>query len=125
MLMKFTRQMSKYTSVVLILAFVCFIINSSANGHFHKLTNGSKIFHAHPYDKQHDQNSHEKSHHHTNIEFFILELINSAVFIFSVGLVFNPSRIHLKNINTFSYWIIPEKEWSPVFNKRAPPFSNL
>ncbi len=123
--MKLARQMSKNIGIVLILAFVCFIINSSANGHFHQLTNGSKIFHAHPYDKQHDKNSPEKSHHHTNFEFFILELITSSVFLFSVGLIINPGRIDLKKLNIFSNWIFPEKEWFPVFNERAPPYFHL
>jgi len=70
--MNLTWQIRKYLVVVILPALVCLIINSSANGHYHKLINGSTIYHAHPYDKQQDNNSPEKSHHHTNLEFFIL-----------------------------------------------------
>ncbi len=119
--MNLARQMRKYLVAVLLPALVCLIINSSTNRHYHKLINGVIIYHAHPYDKQHDKNSPEKSHHHTNLEFFILGLIANSVFLFSIGLIFSPCRIHFKNINTFSNWIIPGKDFYPLFRKRAPP----
>ncbi len=121
-----SRQIRKYLIVVIIIpALVCLIINSSSNGHYHKLKNGITIYHAHPYDKQHDNNSPEKSHHHTNLEFFFLGLITNSVFLFSIGLVFSPSRTHFENIYIFSNWIIPEKDYYPLFNKRAPPSFSL
>lgn len=124
--MNIARQLGKYLVVVLFPAFVCLIINSSANRHYHILVNGSTIYHAHPYDKQHDKNFPEKSHHHTSIEFFLVGFITSSAFLLSVGLlIISLCRIHFGSIKIFSHPIKTQKNFYPFLIKRAPPLFSL
>lgn len=49
-----------------------FIANKAIFIHVHKLTDGTTIVHAHPYDKSNDSRPF-KSHHHSKAEFLIYQ----------------------------------------------------
>ena len=51
-----------------------FIANKVVFLHVHKLSDGTIIAHAHPYDKSNDSKPY-KSHHHTNAEFLFFQNI--------------------------------------------------
>lgn len=69
---------------------VMLIANKAVFLHVHKLSDGTTIVHAHPYNKSTDTEP-IKTHHHSNAEFFFfknLELLFPVLFIaFALGLL--------------------------------------
>lgn len=64
------------------------ITNQALFLHFHKLSDGTVVTHAHPYNKTQDSQP-NKTHHHSNIEFLLihnLEVLMPMVF-FAIALI--------------------------------------
>jgi len=61
-------------STLILLSLIFILINVICNGHIHRIADGRIIFHAHPYQKNSQQEP-VKSHPHTRFELYIYDLI--------------------------------------------------
>lgn len=76
------RYFRKYYSYFLLSIFpaICWLfLNNAVNRHFHQLQSGHVITHAHPYHKENTDKSPFQSHHHSDFELLILDLISNPV----------------------------------------------
>lgn len=60
---KIKNTLLKYTTLLLVAVITLLCLNQSANIHSHRLSDGTIITHAHPYNKTSDS-APLKSHHH-------------------------------------------------------------
>jgi len=124
--MNFTHLIKKYLGTILLPAMCWLFINSAINWHYHQLTYGNIISHAHPYQKQNNETSPFQSHHHSDIEYIILELICHLLFfitsLFAALSLFRPFFNRIKSIYNLSP---PVKEFYFIRNYHAPPVSSL
>lgn len=64
-----------------LLVVMCFITNATINQHFHKLSTGIVVNHAHPFDKSSSKTGTPfQEHHHDSSELVLLELISVSPF---------------------------------------------
>ncbi len=68
---KFRNKYNKTISLLLFIIFSLILMNNFFFLHSHTLSDGTVIFHAHPYHKNNHNNSGEK-HHHSRLEYVIL-----------------------------------------------------
>jgi hypothetical protein len=84
------KKLKKIIATVCCLFFVFSLFILFSNLHFHVINNGFLIFHSHPYDKSHHNNSPVKSHYHSDLEFFIYHSVATndglvlSIFIFLI-----------------------------------------
>ena len=112
----------QHFAVLLFLLTSLLIANTAFNRHSH-LYKGYAISHAHPYDKNDSNPLPVKSHHHSDAEFIILNLITNLQVITSLTIYLTAILILIREIG-----IIPEKVFIQLlpysFQKnRAPPAS--
>ncbi len=96
------------------------IANKATFMHVHKLSDGTIIVHAHPYDKSHDSKPY-KSHQHTKAEFIFfqnLEILFLVVFL-SLTLI----ALVKKEKVLFELITIPDLSYINLRKSRAPPIS--
>ncbi len=82
--MRFENMLRKTISIFVLSVFVLLILNNNFYLHNHKLSDGSIITHAHPFDKKGDTTPF-KSHHHSKAQFFILSSTSLFIFIFAIS----------------------------------------
>lgn len=70
--------MKKIIPLLLVLPMLWLFHNRMANWHFHELSNGIIIEHAHPYEKSPGTSS--ENHQHSAFEFLLLDLLFKAVY---------------------------------------------
>lgn len=72
----------------LMIGIVCMlIVNKAVFLHTHKLSDGTIIEHAHPYNKSQDSGPF-KTHHHSNAQFFFLKHLNILFPVLSLIIAF-------------------------------------
>ena len=117
-----TRRIRKIVSVVLLFSVFWFIINSVAFRHYHQLSTGNIITHAHPYQPQKSDNYPFQSHPHSNMDYIILSLICDPFFcltaIFIAVFLFFPAFKIIQSILE-KFYISREYTWSYTY--RGPP----
>lgn len=64
---------------LMILIMGIMLINRAVYTHVHVLPDGSVIAHAHPFSKN-TENNKGSSHQHSNLEIFLLEMMNVLIF---------------------------------------------
>ena len=76
------KRVTRIFFTILILgSFFLANYNVYFNGHYHKMFNGSMMFHAHPFDKQNQNNGALPVHSHSPIQFLgYSELLTSLAF---------------------------------------------
>ena len=79
------KVLHRTVAYLLIAAFTMFVVNQTLFLHTHKLSDGTIITHAHPYNKTTEQTPY-KTHHHTSVDFMMLHHLNLLFFIIS-GLI--------------------------------------
>ena len=72
------KNMKKIIPLLLVLPILWLFHNRMANWHFHELSNGIVIEHAHPYEKSPGTSS--ENHQHSAFEFLLLDLLFKAVY---------------------------------------------
>ena len=110
----------KYFAVLLILLTGLLIANSALNRHLH-LYHGQIISHAHPYHKDGSGPFPVKSHHHSDIEFLIIDQISNLLIIAGITFYLTTTLILIRVVG-----MIPQKIFFklPQFSfpdYRAPP----
>lgn len=73
------REVAKVFTAVLLVMVFCSVTNSIINQHFHKLSSGLVVKHAHPFDKTPAGNPFQ-DHHHSSSEWVIFEQISNILF---------------------------------------------
>jgi hypothetical protein len=73
------RKISQVIVPVFLVVVFCYLANSTVNQHFHKLSSGMVIEHAHPFKKE-NTGSPFQQHHHTSSELLILGQISISFF---------------------------------------------
>ena len=106
----------KFLSLLLLLTFFIYHLNSALYTHLHKLEDGTIVVHAHPYIPQDDTG---KQHNHSKEELIILEIFSHLfVFIFFILfiLILNQAR------KSFDFVFIDFRRLTASsFCNRAPP----
>ena len=69
---KFGNKYTKIISLLVLIVFLFILLNNIFFLHSHTLSDGTIIYHAHPYQKSSSDNSKEK-HHHTGLDYIILQ----------------------------------------------------
>ena len=115
------RKFSRY-GLILLFPLVCWLfINNTANRHSHQLKAGNIITHAHPYERNHTNKSPLQSHHHSDHEFFILDLISNIIVIISIPLFISYFQKLLVEIKIQHNGILPYLYNFNLQKYRAPP----
>ena len=90
--------------------------------HSHNVGNNYYIVHAHPVEKDHNNNSPVKTHHHSNTELLILFLISNIellVIFFMINILFEKLMVYIYRINKN---FIPTSFTCKLPALRGPPF---
>ncbi len=96
--MQYFRKYSKYI-LILLFPFICWLsINNTVNKHCHLLKSGYIVYHAHPYAHEKNTKSPFQSHHHSDREFFILDLISNILVILIIPFIISFFQKLLKEI---------------------------
>lgn len=104
--------------VLMILVMATLLLNKAVYIHVHVMPNGTVLTHAHPFNKTADSTQ-GKSHHHSNLEFFMFQaleilILSSAVVLILMNL---SQRIEKR-------WFIQDYHVPaliPISTGRAPP----
>jgi hypothetical protein len=106
-----------FIKYLLIVSLASVLYNNLANGHMHKLSDGKKVYHAHPYSNT--------THTHTTGQFLLLQtifdLFNTVIFaaLFSVILLTSTILYHKRGY---------KRVLNPIFQSfqnKAPPIVSL
>jgi hypothetical protein len=114
------RQITIQSVTYLMLSLVALmVVNKALFIHVHK-NNGQIITHAHPYDQTED-NSSNKTHHHTNAQYLFYGNLNTLflafflVFFLLIHVISTPCKVYFPQHYTSGY-ILPS-------NGRDPPLA--
>jgi hypothetical protein len=115
------RKISRFIIPVLLVVVFCFVSNTTLNQHYHKLSCGLVVKHAHPYEKGNIGNPFQE-HQHFTYEFYLLEQIYNIVFWIYVFVFLIASCLFTGKIIIFPLFINHKKR-DLYFLKhyRAPP----
>ena len=118
-------QIKKLKSIIagiILLLFILFNYCNFLNLHLHVLGNGYFLVHAHPYEKNQNNNSPVQTHQHSNLEFLILNLftiIEFIIILLGINILFEKLIIYFKR---FEESIIPVTSFYAFPALRGPPF---
>ena len=119
--MQFIRRYRKFILIILFPAICWLFINNHINRHSHQLKSGYIIYHAHPYEKDNTGKLPFQSHHHSNNELFILDLISNVLFVLAILFSLNVFKKLIREIKILSRHISPCLETYTSQNYRGPP----
>lgn len=77
--LSYIRKMARIIIPVFLIVVICFLTNATINQHFHKLSSGLVVKHAHPFDRE-NTGSPFQEHHHSSSELLLLEFMSTTVF---------------------------------------------
>jgi hypothetical protein len=124
---KLAGHMKKQLSFILIVFTLALFFNNAVNWHYHQLPNGIVIEHAHPYQKSSSAaGSPLETHHHSDIEYLILDLIFGSGLI--IVLAFSGLKVFLQFRNRLVFsepLAIPIQKPSLSPPLRGPPFISI
>lgn len=116
---RYTEKMVHFASFLLIFAIMASVANRVVFLHTHQLWNGTKVVHAHPYNKTQDSNP-IKTHSHDKSDYLFYQ--NLSLLFFIVAVLFLEFSISKKiAFNTFLQSEI-HFEYDLATVPRAPPF---
>ncbi len=114
------NNIKKTISTVFIILALFSIYNFTFNGHYHKLSDGTVVYHYHPYNS--DSKVPIKTHSHSQLDLLIISMFNANYVILTIIFTFMLSRYRLKSqyfINKVSH-ILNNILIFP-YSLRAPP----
>ena len=115
------RKSAKFIIPVLLVSIICFFSNLALNQHFHKLSSGEVVKHAHPFKKGNAGNPFQE-HNHTAAEMVMLEQIsNNFINIHSAIKMPAPPWTAIEDLKPQLIASIRNSEHSLLNNYRAPP----
>ena len=119
--------MKKHLSFILIIFTLALFFNNAVNWHYHQLPNGIVIEHAHPYEKPSSSAGYPvENHHHSDIEYLILDLIFASGLIIILAFVGLELFLHFrKRLVVRELPAIPIHKHSLSPPLRGPPSISL
>lgn len=95
--------------------------NVSVNGHYHKMADGSIIFHSHPYNTSDTGNG--NSHHHSKKDIAFLALLSGGSFTNNIINISVSCNSYSETEYLTSYTnLLEEKIINSTNSERAPPY---
>ncbi len=119
--MRYLHKYRKYFLIALFPAICWLFINNSINRHFHQLQSGQIITHAHPYQKEKSDSSPFQSHHHSDFELLILDLVSNLVVIIIAAAPVGIFHLLIKEIKIRAAKIFAYSEPYNIQKYRGPP----
>jgi len=115
------RKTARVIIPVFLVVVICFLTNTTINRHFHKLSSGFVITHAHPLEKG-NYGKPFQDHNHTSSELIILEHISNSVFWIYLFIMFLAPLLFIYAILNFPLFItFKNPDLYFIKNYRAPP----
>ena len=118
--MVFSGHTFKRTLTILLIACnVALMINRALYTHIHIFSDGSVVTHAHPFSR-HSEGHPSSSHHHSNLELFLLSQLNILILTVSAGFLlmqFVPCQYVGVPARNLYYLVVV-----PISQGRAPPY---
>jgi len=116
------RKIIQIIIPVLLVIVFCYVTNATINQHYHKLSSGLILNHAHPYQNNEDAGNPFKKHSHSSSEFILLDQISTTVFWIYLFVLFLTPLLFTFEIKT-SPLVITFKKIYLYFlrNYHAPP----
>jgi len=81
------RKISGTVIPIFLLVVLCSLANATANQHFHRLSTGITVKHAHPFDRGQEGTPFQE-HHHTSSELLILDQISNPALLLGLFFIF-------------------------------------
>ncbi|MBN2864282.1 MAG: hypothetical protein JXN62_14030 [Bacteroidales bacterium] len=115
------RKISRILIPLFLLVVVCFLTNTTLNQHYHKLSSGLVIKHAHPFNKENAGQPFQE-HQHSSSELILLDQASHIFFriylfiIFLIALVATHEIINSKVVLSYR-----NRDFYFLNNYHAPP----
>ncbi|MBL7113747.1 MAG: hypothetical protein ISS19_17540 [Bacteroidales bacterium] len=119
--MRFRRILSKSQLLLLMPAVMWLFTNALINTHYHYLSDGQVISHAHPYNKTTNQGSPFKSHQHSKTQLIFLSIIDKSDVVIAGFIILGLLSAGISQINIFPPSETPVKVCYQVHHYRGPP----
>lgn len=120
--MLFIKKTGQKIVPVLLAILLCYAANITINQHYHQLSSGLRLLHAHPFHNNTNNVDPFQNHNHSSSELILLEQISTSVFLIGLFFLFLTSLLLISEFTTFPY--IPGFK-NPVLyflkNYHAPP----
>ncbi|OFY66853.1 MAG: hypothetical protein A2Y71_11605 [Bacteroidetes bacterium RBG_13_42_15] len=119
--MLLVRNIARIIVPVLLAVTLCFLTNTTINQHFHRLSSGIVVKHAHPFDKENTGKPFQE-HQHSSSELVLLDQMYNTVFwIYLFILFLIPLLVENEIINFPLVSIFKNPDLYFLRNYRAPP----
>lgn len=117
----YIRKKARIIIPIFLVIVICFLTNTTINQHFHKLSSGLIVKHAHPFNRGNTGKPFQE-HHHSSSELILLDQISNTVFRIYLYLLFFAPLLLVDEIAN-SPFIITFKDPDLYFlkNYHAPP----
>jgi len=119
-----TRKFSGAISIFLLLSLLLLLVNIICNTHLHVIANGTVLFHAHPYQKDSQQQPF-KAHPHARFELLIydaiIHLFEYSVFILMLWI----TALAITIFRFILFFNIPSNTFTFIPLMRAPPITYI
>ena len=112
----------KHFAVLLFILAGLLVANSALNRHLH-LYNGHLISHAHPYHRDDGSQLPFKSHHHSDIEFLIIDQISNLLIVAGITFYLTTTLILIRVVGMIPQKIFIKSPQHSFHHNRAPPFN--
>lgn len=110
----------KQSAALLLFLTILLISNTAFNRHVHYYK-GHTISHAHPYEKTDEGSQPVKSHHHSDADFFIIDLITNLQVIAGFIIYLTTILIFFREIGIMTEEVILPLLFKSLQKNRAPP----
>ena len=124
-IMKFIHGRLKHLNLLLLPALIWLFTNATINTHYHILSNGIKITHAHPYDKNFGEPNPFPDHKHIRGELILLDLISNPLTLVTFTAAGIVLSMNIKIVTSYYMSSCPVREHYYIFNYHAPPLNIL
>lgn len=117
------RKISKILIPAFLVIILCYVANATMNQHYHKLSSGVILSHAHPYQNSDNTGIPFKDHSHSSAEFIFLEKISITVFWIYLIILFLTPLLFIFKTPAVPVIIYFRKRYLYFLrNYHAPPF---
>jgi hypothetical protein len=120
---RFLRNTSKFLALALIPVVMFLFHNQLSNWHYHILSNGMMVKHAHPYNKSEKPTTPFSNHQHSDFDFFILGQLSALSLILTFLLFSLLIYAYLNKNLIFGRYRFPhlQQQFLSLQFLRAPP----
>jgi hypothetical protein len=119
--LSYLRKIARVIIPIFLVVVICYLTNATINQHFHKLSSGLIVIHAHPFEKGNTGKPFQE-HHHTSSELILLGQISTTIFWVYLFLIFFATLFFVYEIKDYPLFIIfKNPDLYFLKNYHAPP----